>query len=349
MNVAQIDRNFAVQTSLDIEGIKFYNIEEEPFSVYGVFLEDGCYRRLPDAVAQTVSEGVAHANKMTSGGRIKFRTNSPYVAIHAKYLAVGQMAQFALTGSAGFDLYVGKKEEYAGVFIPPRSITDGYESVVRFESGKEREITINFPLFSLVSEVYIGLDEKATVKKSAGYKHTKPIVFYGSSITQGACASRPGNSCVNMVARALQSNYINLAFTGNAKGEQEIAEYIAGLDMSVFVYDYDHNAPDAEHLEKTHQRMFHIIRRANPNLPIVLMPAPCYAPDEKQKMRAAIVKKTYDDAIAAGDKNVYFIDGKTLMKYAKMNGFADYLGCHPNDLGFYSMAQALIPQLRKLI
>ena len=95
--------------------------------------------------------------------------------------------------------------------------------------------------------------------------------------------------------------------------------------------------------------MFHIIRRANPNLPIVLMPAPCYAPDEKQKMRAAIVKKTYDDAIAAGDKNVYFIDGKTLMKYAKMNGFADYLGCHPNDLGFYSMAQALIPQLRKLI
>ena len=349
MNVAQIDRNFAVQTSLDIEGIKFYNIEEEPFSVYGVFLEDGCYRRMPDSIAQTVSEGVAHANKMTSGGRIKFRTNSPYVAIHTKSPGIGQMAQFALTGSAGFDLYVGKKEEYAGVFIPPRSITDGFESVVRFESRKEREITINFPLFSLISEVYIGLDEKTTVKKTSGYKHKKPIVFYGSSITQGACATRPGNSYVNMVARALQTDYISLAFTGNAKGEDAIANYIKDLDMSAFVYDYDHNAPDAEHLAATHQRMFNVIRKANPELPIVMMSAPYYMPDENAKKRAAIIKKTYDDAIAAGDKNVYFIDGKTLMKYAKQDGFADYLGCHPNDLGFYSMAQALIPKLKKLL
>ena len=106
---------------------------------------------------------------------------------------------------------------------------------------------------------------------------------------------------------------------------------------------------DAEHLEKTHQRMFNIIRQANPELPIVILPAPCYSPDDNQKARAAIVKKTYKDAVASGDKNVYFIDGKKLMKYAKTDGFADYLGCHPNDLGYYSMAQALIPLLKKLI
>ena len=349
MNVAQIDRNFAVQTSLDLDDVKFYNIQDEPFTVYGVFWENGCYRRLPEKVAQTVSEGVAHACKMTSGGRIKFKTNSSYIAIQAKFSAVGKMAQFALTGSAGFDLYVGKKEEYQGVFIPPRDVTDFFESVIRFPDSRMREISINFPLFSLVSDVYIGLAEKATVKKTAGYKHQKPIVFYGSSITQGGCATRPGNSYVNMVARALQSNFTSLAFTGNAKGEDEIAHYIKDLDMSCFVYDYDHNAPDAEHLEKTHQRMFHIIRKANPELPIVMMPAPCYTPDETQKKRAAIVKKTYDDAVASGDKNVYFIDGKKLMKYAKTDGFSDYLGCHPNDLGFYSMAQALIPLLKKLI
>jgi len=349
MNISQIDRNFAVQTSLNVENIKFYNIEKDPFTVYGVFLENGKYRRIPEAVSKTVSEGVYHANTHTSGGRIKFRTNSPYVAIHAKIPAIGSMSQFALTGSAGFDLFVGEKEEYHGVFIPPSGMTDGYESVIRFTDSKEREITINFPLFSIVSDVYIGLEEAAVVKKTAGYKHEKPIVFYGSSITQGGCASRPGNAYVNMVARALQSNYLNLGFTGNAKGEDEIANYIKDLDMSVFVYDYDHNAPDPEHLEKTHQRMFNIIRQANPELPIVMMPAPCYAPDETQKKRAAIVKKTYTDAVANGDKNVYFIDGKTLMKYAKTDGFADYLGCHPNDLGFYSIAQALIPLLKKLI
>jgi len=349
MNVAKIDRNFAVQTSLNLDDVKFYNIEEAPFTVYGVFREDGCYRRLPDAVAQTVSEGVAHACKMTSGGRIKFKTNSAYVAIQMKTPAVGKMAQFALTGSAGFDLYVGKKEEYYGVFIPPRDITDSYESVLRFPDSTMREITINFPLFSLVSDVYIGLEETAVVKKTAGYKHTKPIVFYGSSITQGGCATRPGNAYVNIVARALQSDYLSMAFTGNAKGEDAIARYIAGLDMSVFVYDYDHNAPDAEHLEKTHQRMFHIIRKENPQLPIVMMTSPCYKPDEAQAKRWAIIRKTYDDAIAAGDKNVYLLDGKQLMKLAKMDGFADILGAHPNDLGFYSMAQALIPLLKKLI
>ena len=349
MNVAQIDRNFVVQTALKLDNPKFYNIEEEPFTVYGVFRGKDCYRRLPEDVAETVSEGVAHACKMTSGGRIKFKTNSPYVAIQVKTPGVGKMAQFALTGSAGFDLYVGKKEEYYSLFIPPRDVTDFFESVINFPDSRMREITINFPLFSLISDVYIGVTEKAVVKKTAGYKHEKPVVFYGSSITQGACATRPGNMYLNMIARALQTNYISLAFTGNAKGEDAIANYIKDLDMSAFVYDYDHNAPDAEHLEKTHQRMFNIIRKANPELPIILMPAPCYKPDETQKKRAAIVKKTYDDAVAAGDKNVYFIDGKTLMKYAKQDGFADYLGCHPNDLGYYSIAQALIPRLKKLI
>ena len=349
MNVAQIDRNFAVQTSLDLDDVKFYNIEEEPITIYGLFRENGCYRRVPQAIAETVSEGVAHACKMTSGGKIKFKTTSPYVAIQVKFPGVGRMAQFALTGSAGFDLYVGKKERYYNLFIPPRDVTDFYESVIRFPDRRMREITINFPLFSLVSDVNIGLAENATIKKTAGYKYEKPIVFYGSSITQGACATRPGNCYIHMVSRALQSNIMNLAFTGNAKGEDEIANYIKGLDLSVFVYDYDHNAPDAEHLEATHQRMFNIIRQAQPELPIVMMSAPYYAPDENAKRRAAIIKKTYDDAIAAGDQNVYFLDGKALMKYAKHDGYADYIGAHPNDLGYYSMAQALIPILRKLI
>ena len=102
MNVEQIDRNFAVQTSLKLDDVKFYNIQDEPFTVYGVFWENGCYRRVPEAIAPTVSEGVAHACKMTSGGRIKFKTNSPYIALQAKFVGPGRMAQFALTGSAGF-------------------------------------------------------------------------------------------------------------------------------------------------------------------------------------------------------------------------------------------------------
>ena len=332
---------------MQIDNLKFYNIQEEPFSLYGVFFENGKYRRLPEQVAKCVGQGVYRLHTHTAGGRIKFITDSKFVAIKAIMADIEKVPHCALTGTAGFDLYVGKNEEYYASFVPPFDISDGYESVVHFACNTEREITINFPLFSGVTALYIGLDEKAVLKKSSGYKHKKPVVFYGSSVTQGGCASRPGNAYESVVARALQTDYINLGFSGNAKAEDAIAQYIKHLDMSVFVYDYDHNAPTLQHLEDTHQKMFLTIRENNPDLPILLLSRPKYSPDEAEKQRLAVIRKTYADAVAAGDQNTYFIDGPTLMKYARNGGTVD--GCHPNDLGFHSMAKILIQQLRPLI
>ena len=345
--IAQIDRNFLVETKLNLDNVRFYDIQSEPFSLYGVFYENGLYRRMPQAVAQSVSEGVEHLHIRTAGGRVKFITNSSYVAIKAVMSHLGKMPHIPLTGSAGFDLYVGKKEEYRGTFKPPFDISDGYAGVVRFGSRKMREITINFPLYSAVSDLYIALEADATLKKAPGYAEKKPIVFYGSSITQGGCASRPGNAYTSLLARALQMDHINLGFSGNAKGEDAIAEYIASLDMSLFVYDYDHNAPNPEHLKNTHLKMFRIIRQAQPNLPIVILSAPAYRLDAVWKERMEIVKATYDAAMAEGDRNVYFMDGPTLMKYAKNEGTVD--NCHPNDLGFYSMAKTLVKSLKPIL
>ena len=347
MDITKIDSNFAVETSLNIENIKFYNIQEAPFSLYGIFYENGKYRRFPEQVAKTVNDRVHALHANTAGGRIKFVTDSPYVAIHATMSGISKMPHFPLTGTAGFDLYVGKKGVYCGTFVPPYNISDGYESVIHFSNSAERELTINFPLYSEVSELYIGLDKNATLKKATGYKHKKPIVYYGSSITQGGCASRPGNSYQNIIARALSTDYINLGFSGSARAEDEIAQYIKRLDMSVFVYDYDYNAPTLQHLKDTHQRMFLTIRKQNPQLPIVILSRPHYNLNDAAKERLAVIRKTYEDAIAAGDKNVYLIDGPTLMQYAKNEGTVD--NCHPNDLGFYSMAKVLTKQLRNIL
>ena len=347
MNISKIDPNFAVRTTLGIENIQFHNIQEAPFSLYGVFYENGRYRRLPEQVARSVSEGVYELHTHTAGGRVKFVTDSSYVAIHAVMPEIGKMPHFALTGSAGFDLYVGKREEYAASFIPRSTMTEGYESVIHFESKAKREITINFPLYSSVAELYIGLEENAMLKKSSGYKYEKPIVYYGSSITQGGCASRPGNTYQGMISAQLQTNHINLGFSGNAKAEEEMAQYIKALDMSVFVFDYDHNAPTLQHLRNTHQRMFRTIREANPRLPIVLLSRPKYRLDEEEKQRLAVIQKTYTDALAEGDQKVWLISGTELMKYAKNNGTVD--GGHPNDLGFYSMAKVLMPRLKALL
>ncbi len=346
-NISQIDRNFVVQTTLNMDNIKFYDIQDEPFSLYGVCFENGAYRRLPENIAKAVSEGVYSLHLHTAGGRVKFITNSRFVAINAVMPGIGKMPHFALTGSAGFDMYTGKKEEYYASFVPPFNVSNGYESVIHFDNRAQREITINFPLYSCVSALYIGLEEGAVLKKSSGYKHKKPIAFYGSSITQGGCASRPGNAYESIVARKLQTDYWNLGFSGNAKAEDAIAQYISTLDLSVFVYDYDHNAPSLSHLKDTHQKMFLTIRKRNPQLPIVILSRPKRTLNDEEKQRMAIIKKTYTEAVAAGDKNTYFIDGPTLMKYAGNDGTVD--SSHPNDLGFYSMAKVLVGQLKSLI
>ena len=342
MDISNIDKNFKVETKINKSDIVFYDVKNEPFTVYGVIYENGKFRRMPEDVAKSISGGVHWLHSNTAGGRVKFKTNSNYIAIHTKMSNVGKMPHFALTGSAGFDLYISEK--YRATFMPPFDTTDGYESVIELGSKKMREITINFPLYSDVNEVYIGLGKNAKIEKAESYRLDKPIVYYGSSITQGGCASRPGNAYEAIVSQKLNIDHINLGFSGNARAEKEISDYICSLDMSAFVYDYDHNAPNIEHLEATHERMFKEIREAKPDLPIIMMSRPKYNLTKEEKIRREIIKRTYENAKNNGDNDVYFIDGKTLMKICHNEGTVD--NCHPNDLGFYSMAMAVIKVLK---
>ena len=337
-DIAKVDKNFIIKTEIDKKDVKFYKIDEAPFKIYGVFRENGKYRRMPESVAKSVSEGVYALHANTAGGRVRFVTDSPYIAIYAKMDGLGKMPHFALTGSIGFDLYVDNY--YAKSFVPPFDIEDGYESIFELEKREQHEITINFPLYANVNELYIGLQEKAVLKEAKPYINKKPIVYYGSSITQGGCASRPGMSYQAIVSRAFDCDYINLGFSGSAKAEDEMIEYIKNLDMSVFVYDYDYNAPTAEHLEKTHEKMFKAIRKNNPLLPVIMMSRPKHFLTDDEKIRRRIIETTYQNAVSAGDKNVYFIDGDALTQLCKDSGTVD--NCHPTDFGFASMAKALI-------
>ena len=338
LDIAKVDENFIIKTKIDKKDVKFYKIEEAPFKVYGVFRENEKYRRMPESVAKSVSEGVYALHANTAGGRVRFVTDSPYIAIYAKMDGLGKMPHFALTGSVGFDLYVDNY--YAKSFVPPFDIEDGYESIFELEKREQHEITINFPLYSNVCELYIGLQDTAHVSEAKPYKNKKPIVYYGSSITQGGCASRPGMSYQAIVSRTFDCDYINLGFSGNAKAEDEIIEYIKNLDMSVFVYDYDYNAPTAEHLEKTHEKMFKAIREKHPLLPVIMMSRPKHFLTDDEKIRRRIIETTYQKAVAAGDKNVYFLDGEALTQLCQDSGTVD--NCHPTDFGFASMAKALI-------
>lgn len=336
-DISKVDSNFEIKTQIDKKDIKFHKIDESPFKIYGVFKENGKYRRMPENIARNVSDGVYVLHTNTAGGRIRFVTDSQYVAIHAIMDGLGKMPHFALTGSIGFDLYVNNY--YVKTFVPPFDIKDGYEGIIEFDEKGQREITINFPLYSNVIELHIGLQENSTLREAKPYKNDKPIVYYGSSITQGGCASRPGMSYQAIISRNFDYDYINLGFSGSAMAEDEIIEYIKNLDMSVFVYDYDHNAPSVEHLEHTHEKMFRAIREKNPLLPVIMMSRPKYILTEDERIRRSIIETTYLNAVAAGDENVYFVDGRALTELCKESGTVD--DCHPTDFGFASMAKAL--------
>lgn len=139
----------------------------------------------------------------------------------------------------------------------------------------------------------------------------------------------------------LDCDYINLGFSGSARGEQLIADYIAGLDMSVFVCDYDHNTPNPKHLSNTHMKLYETVRKANPELPVIFVSKPDFENGEEESIqRRSIVFNTYMQALGKGDKNVYYIDGKSLFG-SQGRDSCTVDSCHPNDLGFMRMAEII--------
>ena len=346
-NIEKIDPNFQIGTTLGRDDLHFYNVEQAPFSVHGLMREDDQFVRMPKKIAETVNGGVGVLYVHTAGGRVRFATDADAIAISVTYGEISRMSHFALTGSAGFDLYADGR--YVKTFRPGWDVEGHFESILPIPGERTmRQITLEFPTYSGVKSLLVGLPEGARLEAAAPYRHTLPIVYYGSSITQGGCVSRPGNTYQAILARELDTDYVNLGFSGNAKGEAEMARYIASLNMSVFVMDYDHNAPNAEHLKATHEPFVRIIREAQPNLPVIFVSRPtAYLSEEEIRMRE-VIRTTWLHAVANGDTHVDFIDGSTLFT-GRGGDSCTVDACHPNDLGFMAMANGILPALRRWI
>lgn len=339
-DISNVDYNFIVEADIKKDGLAFYDAAKPPFSLHGITYEDEKFRRLPEAEARDISEGVYVFHTHTAGGRVRFKTNSSSIAIMAQMPTVNKMPHGTVVSTAGFDMYIGNDQaQYIKTFVPPFEVIDGFESAFQLESSEWRDFTINFPLFSEVGKLYVGIQEGASLAAPTPYKSKKPIVYYGSSTTQGGCASRPGNTYENIISRRLCLDHVNLGFSGSAKGETKMADYIRRMDMLAFVYDYDFNAPTVAHLRQTHEPMFRMIRESQPDLPIIILSKPRFCLTKDDMDRLDVIKATYDHAKANGDEHVYLIDGPDLMHLAKNDGTVD--GTHPNDLGFASIAKAV--------
>lgn len=353
MDICKVDKNFKIEHNIGESDVVLYDVRKRPFDIYGLYQprREKVFKRLPDELAKNVSDGVAYLALKTAGGRVRFATDSPYVAIKVEMPYISHMPHMPMTGSSGFDLYLDDPVTGSSTFVkgfgPDFQKTNGYEGKVKFPSGKMRYFTLNFPTYNAVNKLWIGLAESAVVDHGLQYRKIAPVIYYGSSITQGGCSERPGNAYQAIVSRRLNMDFINLGFSGNGKGEDTIVDYMAQMDMSVFVSDYDHNAPNVEHLKNTHYRLYEKIRAAHPDIPYIMLSRPdflCLLPFDSEKRREVVVE-SYHRALAAGDRNVYFIDGESLFRGPYVNS-CTVDGCHPTDMGFALMADAVEHEIR---
>ena len=322
-----------------MDGIRFYDVKKAPFKIYGVYYSEaeGIFRRIPKEVAEATNDGVKGLSTHNAGGRLRFKTNSTKLVIKAKTVDVGQMFHTTPLMQYGFDIYLLTDRGYRLHAVTKPPVRTDYEEVFNLPAG-EKQITLVFPLYGCVKELEIGICEDASVSAHDPYKYEKPVVYYGSSITQGGCASRPGKTYQDIICRRFDYNYINLGFSGSARGEDAICEYMASLDMSAFVSDYDHNAPTVEHLRNTHYKLYETIRAKNPDIPYIMVTKPDFHYNDNDTDRRAVVMESYLKARNGGDKNVYFVDGSAF--FIGDEAFLDNTidTCHPTDDGFRKMA-----------
>lgn len=354
LSVGEVDSNLRVETSLNLPATDWRSAKSGAFQIYGLWqpFSDDVFRRIPESVATETSVGVTAMHSCTAGGRIRFRTDSSFIALKVGMPNPGLFSHMAVMGSAGFDLYLsdGTSSRFTAVFTPPMEIHGGYESMVSLPGGHVmRDILLHMPLYSGVSELYIGLEAGAQLLPGSRYLDRDPIVFYGSSITQGGCASRPGSAYTNLISRILNMDHVNLGFSGSACGEPSIVRHMASLKMSAFVCDYDHNAPTPEHLEQTLWPLYAAIRTAHPDIPYLFISKPDFRRDPalNEKCRA-VVRAAFDRAQAAGDSRVAFVDGETLFD-GPFYSECTVDTCHPTDLGFSRMAAVIGKQLADLL
>lgn len=355
-NLINVDKNMIVNTTIGDVDVVWHDVRQAPFKIHGLYKPETepFFYRLPLDVAAATSEGVDKLNQESAGGRVRFSTDSPYIAIRAKYRGVGRSSHLTLVSTAGFDLYIDGElgSRFVKEFRMPYDMVDEYEQIIYLDKGVMRSFTINMPVHSVVESLEIGLKPDAVIKEAKPYRDIKPMIFYGSSIVHGTAASRPGNIYPSIISRDLNIDHRNIGFSGQAKGEPVLAQWMATLPMSVFVCDYDHNAPTVEHLEQTHYPMYEIIREKNPNLPYIMITRPNYwtafTNREEVLARRDVVMSSYLKARRNGDKNVWFIDGMSFFEDARQNEYV-LDGIHPQDAGFMRMAESIGTLIRHIL
>jgi hypothetical protein len=315
------------------------------------------FDRLPAKAKGVVRDRVWELSKNSAGLCVRFFTNA--TTLHARWTTTSPtlaMSHMPATGMSGVDLYVRMEDKWRWLAVgQPKQQSNSVVLVKDLPPGT-REYLLYLPLYNGVKSVEIGAPKDAKLGKAhlRPADKSKPIVFYGTSITQGGCASRPGMCHPAILGRRFDWPVINLGFSGNGKMEPEVANLLAELDPAVYVIDCIPNMTgDVEGISQRAPNLVKTIRAKHPTTPILLVEDRTYADAFLQPKRAAAqaagrkaLRQVYDALVGAGDKNLAYLEGDTLLA---ADGESTVDSSHPTDLGFVQHADAFEPVLRKLL
>jgi len=313
------------------------------------------FDRLPKRAKGVVRDPVWNLAHNSAGLCVRFVTNANAISarwtLRSEQLALEHMPATAVSG---LDLYIRDRDDWRWLAVGrPSQFPTNQKVLVQGLSAEFHEFLLYLPLYNGVESVQVGLPADAILSKTpAQTEKDKPVCFYGTSITQGGCASRPGMSYVSILGRMLHRPVINLGFSGNGPMDLEMAPLLAELDPSAFVLDCLPNMEAAMVRERT-EPFVKILRTAHPLTPIVLVENIVYtnapyvsARRDSYQAKNAALSAAYSRLAASGIRNLYYVHGEELLG---QDGEDTVDGTHPTDLGFLRIAEALRPVLSQLV
>jgi len=311
------------------------------------------YDRLPAKAESTVRDKVWELSRHSAGMSCRFTTDASEIQVHYALLHSRlEMAHMPATGVSGVDLYTLLEDgEWRWIGTVPPANRRVFATIIRGMTPERRTYMMNLPLFNGIDSLEIGVSRGAAFEPIAP-RSDKPVVFYGTSIMHGACASRPGMAIPAILGRRFNIPVINLGFSGNGKMEMDVGRLLAELDAEVFVLDCLPNLTPEETAQRT-EPLVRFLREAKPATPIVLVedrvfPNAVVLPDRMKghNQRHKALREAYDRLIASGVQNLHYLEGNGLLG---PDGEATVDGSHPSDLGMMRYTEAYEKVLKPIL
>lgn len=328
--------------------MKTFDYSDSPLKVFGLpfYEEKGKLERLDDDMIKQLPN-LDFFGKRCAGARVAFRTDSKNLTVSLELETLSPDVGMSRYACQSLIVQSGThtNPKFVGRVVPCDYETKNASRDFEL-SGEMQDILIWFPRNEIVKNISVSVDDNAVVEAPTPYKYDR-VVLYGSSITEMGHCDKTTSSYPALLSSWLDCDICDMGFSGSAHGEPEMARILAGLKMSAFIMDYDHNS-ELDELRERHEPFFKIIRQFQPDLPVIMLNRPLFENRADYDERREVVKTTYENAVKNGDKNVCFLDSETFIP-ENLRPYCTTDDTHPNDFGFYLMARGIEPTLKSIL